>query len=309
MEYSLTTDRGGFLRIFDETSSITFRTDKDKARLLSVMVSSESRRRGAGRSIILAAEAELYNRGITTVTADFMKDIEGVPEFLKACGYELRDSRPVVSVDTDRLLEARAVKKAMRCSFDDGLYMPAYSLVSTQWNELVQLFGRLSIPIVKSEIGYFSEDLSGVVYKEAGKPKAFVFCSDVDDVLYVDFLGGISKREPQYVMLALKGLLSAIEIEENRKQYKRIAMLLSDDYVLQLLKRVLDKGTEIEEVSRTLHAVKQLSPPDPKKYEEIPEMLLTENIMKNLIWEYSDFPIQKNVSWKPAYSAVQRGGR
>ncbi len=51
MDYSLTTDKGGFLRIRDEESSVTFRCDKDTARLLSVMVTEECRgSSGEGRS-------------------------------------------------------------------------------------------------------------------------------------------------------------------------------------------------------------------------------------------------------------------
>jgi hypothetical protein len=184
--------------------------------------------------------------------------------------------------------------------------MPAGNLLASQSNELIQLFGKLSIPIVKSEIAYFSKELSGVVYNDAQMPKAFIFCSDVDDLLYVDFLGGISSKEPQYVMIALQGLLKTLRDGSTGKQYKKIAMLLSDNVVLQLLKRALDRGTEVAEVSRTYYAEKQLPDADPEPYEEIPEVLLTENMMNSLIKEYSGFPIQKNVCWKPAYS-VRRG--
>ena len=60
------------------------------------------------------------------------------------------------------------------------------------------------------------------------------------------------------------------------------------------------------EVSRTYYAEKQLSDAGPEPYEKIPEVLLIENMMNSLIKEYSGFPIQKNVCWKPAYS-VRRG--
>ncbi len=309
MGYRLTTDKGGFLRINDEDSSVTFRCNKDTAQLLSIVVSDESRGTGAGKSIISAAESELFHRGITVIKADFMKEIAGISDFLQECGYTLRDSVPVVSVDLDMILNAKAVKKALKCSFTDGFFMPANDLLASQWNELIQLFGKLSIPIVKSEIGYFSSELSGVVYSETMIPKAFIFCSAFDDLLYVDFLGGISKKEPQYIMIALQGLLNFFEDESIRQQYKRIAMLLSDTTVLQLLRRALDKGTKLSEMSSTFHAEKQLSVSDPEQYDEIPEVLLTENMMNSLMTEYSGFPIQKNICWKSAYSLQQRGGK
>ena len=307
MGYRLTTDKGGFLRIKDEDSSVTFRCKKDSAQLLSIMVSDEYRGTGMGRDIISVAEAELFNRGISVIKADFMEDIEGMPEFLNKCGYELKDSIPVVSVDTELLLGATAVKKARKCSFDDGFYLPATDLLSVQWNELMQLFNKLSIPIVKSEVEYFSEELSGVVYNGAQMPKAFIFCSDIDDSLYVDFLGGVSKKEPQYVMIALQGMLRSFENGLKTRRYKRIAMLLSDNMVYQLLKRVLDRGTKISEISRTFHAEKRLSVSCMEQYEEIPEVLLTENIINSLIDDYSDFPMQKNVCWKSVYSLSRRG--
>ncbi len=307
MGYSLTTDKGGFLRIEDEDASVTFRCNDDRAQLLSVMVSEDSRGRGVGKSIISAAEAELFRRGISVIKADFLKEIEGIPEFLQECGYTLRDSIPVVSVDMGRLLAAKAVRKAMRCSFNDGFFMPADDIQDDQRNELIKLFNKLSIPIVKSELNNFSEELSGVVYSDAMMPKAFIFCSSVDDLLYVDFLGGISKKEPQYIMIALLEMLRSFEDESKRQRYKNIAMLLTDKSTFQLLKRALDEGTKVSEFKRTFHAEKKLSDPEAELFDEIPEVLLTERMTDNLAREFSGFPIQKNICWKPGYSLNQRG--
>ncbi len=309
MGYSLKTDKDGFVRIEGDDASITFRCNKDRARLLSIMVSEEKRKMGVGRSIICAAETELFRRGISVIEADFIKDIEGVRDFLVKCGYALDESVPVISVDMERILDAKAVKKAMRCSFNDGFFMPAQDMVEMQWDDLVSLFDKLSIPIAKSELDYFSEELSGVVYNEDLMPKAFIFCSAFDDLLYVDFLGGVSRKEPQYIMVALQGLIRCFDDESKREQYKRIAMLLSDSLVDQLLKRALDGGTNISEIAETLHAEKNLSALKPEQIEEIPEALLTDHMMNNLIKEYAGFPIQKNVCWKFAYSAGHRGGQ
>ncbi len=306
MDYYLTTEESGLLRIESDDASVTFRCQKNRAQLLSILVSEECRRAGAGRSIISAAEAELFNRGISAVESDFLENLEGMQEFLTECGYSIAEAPPVVSVDVDLIMGARAVRKAMLSFFHNCLFMSAHDLMDMQWDELFMLFKKLSIPIERPDLDYFSDELSGVVYNDNLLPRAFIFCSTIDDMLYVDFLGGVSKKEPQYIMVALQVMLRFFENDDNREHYRRIAMLLSDNIVGQLLKRALDYGTGYTELIHTFHAKKQLEAPGTGVLAEITEISQTDPLMEILLKEYSENPMQKNVCWKHAYSSKFR---
>lgn len=265
-----------------------------------IFVPEENRLGGVGSELLLSAEAELLARGASRIEADYLESYQDVTKLFESNGYEVEPSRPVLTVEMDRLLSSKAVEKAMLFSIDGAFFIPLEDLFGLQIDKVLRVFKKLSIPISLSDTNDFSGMESGIVYDEKMIPKAFIFCSHIGDDLYVDFLGGASKAEPQFIMMAVQSMIHAVRQDaEEGGEIRRLIMFAADAEVNTLLRRALGKRQTPDILEETVTAGKDLGASEHTEASSINSTGMDPEELLNT--ELSRIPIQKNICWKAGY--------
>ena len=264
MQLYKTVDSNNLIRIEDEDgSAITVATRYNYAVILSLYVQESQRREGIGTALINAVSQILLSRGIGILEADYPDSLEGFGNFLGENGFFEKSTAPVLSVDLKELLSKASVKRTI-LSDEEGMdFVSLADLTSGQLEELFDSFAGMDLMIDDRDMTRFFYDASGVVYDDSGRPGAFVLCSlDEDESsVHVDYLAGMEKGNPKYIMGAVRGMLTCLLEAGGDRVYKNITMLAANPAVNEMLDRVLEDGEAPETIGKAVYALKRLDAP------------------------------------------------
>ena len=292
MGYRITVDTEEQYRVEDDHgSAITVALEETEGRILSVFLQEDG---DPGKDLLAAAEAAGEKRGLEQLDMDFYSEEKAVEEMFSSRDFTLEEGADVFSVALSDLLSSTATQKAIRSRCPDASFTALEDLFITQWDELLDLLEHFRVNFTSEDLRACSQEMSGVVYSDDLVPKAVVLCSEVEDVLHVDFLLGTTKKNPQYIMAALQGMIKQLLGRGGENAFSRMVMVGANEMTEIILRRVLDGKYSANRIGKTVHAYKEIEEPGPVKLTEEPED------GKNNAWrkEVSEAHTQGNISWK-----------
>jgi hypothetical protein len=294
MDYRVTVDEVDIFRVEDaDGHSVTVGTDHDLGTILSINGSEED----GARSLLDATLAVSTERGIKRLEMDYLSDFEGIDKLLDEAGFSKEDGARVYQVSVEKLLSSVPFEKAMRCRCPGTLFFPLKDIFITQLEELEKLFGYFFINLSLKDLQRFSKELSGVAYDNGFVPKAVVLCSETEDTVNVDFLFGVSKKEPQYIMAALQGMMRNLSEPVHSSRIKKLTLIGANEITTTLLMRTLDGSYSPQVMGVTKYAYKDLE--DSKDVEYITD--LDESKIETWKEEAGKVPAEANAVWKMSW--------
>lgn len=210
-------------------------------------------------NLIKAAEAKAAALGKKSITCNYADRYDELNSLFEEGGYEMRESKSLLSVDMVEILSSREVRKAMALDFVGTEWIPFRDLLSYQFDELESLFRSEGIIIPREELTRFDPDISGLVYDEQKRICSFILSSTQADDILIECLHGTKKETPRYIMAALKGFATEIYNCDLEDIYKNFTMIEFNPKVRAILKKLLDDHNDINEVGKVMHAHKVLS--------------------------------------------------
>ncbi len=299
MQVIVTVNSDRILRITDkEGAFLTFELSRDMARILSIVVPEDARRKGIGKKLLLASERILVLRGIRKVYADFSCEAKGAKELFESAGFVTEISTQILAIPMGVVLYSPKVKKALWADRGLASYTQLYNLTVTRMREVFDLLGDVGADVTGYDMAHCNSRVSTVVFDSNGKPAAVVLCTDMERDLNVDFLISKKMEDPAYILLAMLGMVEAIREIGGERRYGRLTMAAYNSKVIALLKNTLSDDSNIEVISECISVSKDIS----KSSGAVPDVKYDkdEDDYQESAWEREafDIPFQKNVLWK-----------
>lgn len=298
MQFYITLDDGGFLRITDENeNAITLYLNEGVANILSIFVDEDDRGEGIGTGLLNAAETVCADRGITLIEADYTDVLPDVTSFLEKHGYKLSDGFPILSIAMSDILGNDTLSKTIQRSFKGLRFASLEEIFLMQWEEINAIFTKFSIRLSKNELAKFSQRLSGLVYEESSEAKAVILCSTQEGGLHIDFLGTPGGDSQQYAVATLQGMLLEAIADGGESMYPAITAFCVQDKIEKAFDNI---GLSSQKLGKSVYARKELSAGDydigSLDIEDDPD-----DQMPEWIREIKNVPMQSNVCWKAAW--------
>ena len=298
MQFYITMDEGGFLRITDENdNAVTLYYSEGVASILSIFVAEDERGEGLGRGLIAAAEVLCAHRGVTLIEADYADIMPEVTSFFAKNGYSICEGSPVISVAMSEIIANEAVKKTLQRSFSGLRFVSLEEILLMQWEEVSSVFLKFSMRLSKDELGRFSQKLSGLVYDKASEAQALILCSTKGSGLHVDFIGTSGGDSQQYAVAALQGVLLEAIAEGGELKYPAITAFCVQDNVEKALANI---GLSTESLLKSVYAKKEISEDD-HDMDSFDIDSEPEDQMNEWIGEINSVSMQSNICWKAAW--------
>ena len=255
MELIKTADNERLLRLETEGgAAVTVAKEGESGRILSLIVPEADRRKGVGTALLLSAATILKGRGYKTLVTDYYQN-EALAAFLSSLGFTIRESAPVYSVSTESILASPTVKKILKTALDGTEFLPLTDLFLVQWKELCEDLQQRDLGLTDQDMDRFLPEISGGVYDESHEPRASVFCSEIKGRgILVEFLLANDAKEPKYVFSALQGMMKAIIENGGSEAFPEIMMVVANQGVNELLKRIFPDTEDLKPIGLTCFA-------------------------------------------------------
>ncbi|MCR5156408.1 MAG: GNAT family N-acetyltransferase [Butyrivibrio sp.] len=299
MQVFITVNSDRILRITDkEGAFLTFEISKDEARILSVLVSENRRRKGIGKTLLAASEKLLLTKGINKIYADFTDHAKGVKELLADAGYTMEMSTDILAVPMGVALYSPKVKKALATGQRAETCFSLSDLTVTRMRKVFDFLADVGADVTGYDMAHCNSRISTVVFDSKEKPVSVVLCTDMERDLNVDFLISRKMEDPAYILLAMLGMVETIRNVGGERRYNRLTMAAYNSKVIALLKNTLSDESNIEVISECISVSKDIS----KSSGAVPDVKYDkdEDDYQESAWEREvfDIPFQKNVLWK-----------
>ncbi len=295
MELTKTVDNNGYIRIEEECgAAITLSHDKDTADILSIYIPEDKRREGLGYSLLSAAKQEAYKHDVRKIGANFSDRISGMQKLFEKSGFEVYDGAPIFSIDTEKLLGSKKVINSLKKKTDKADFVSLDNLKLSQWDDFFSVLKKSSIKLNPKDVAAFSKKISGVVYDKDGAIRAYVFCSEGEGQVHIDYLGTPKKGDGAYAMEALKGMVNNIILSGGDKTYPELTAVCANDNATKLMEKVLPEDPK--RTGMALFAQKELNE------ESLKEIEIYDQVDKDIYYEWdreiAKVPMQANIGLK-----------
>ena len=286
MQFYKTFDNNGFIRIEnDGGSSLTVLKRGGSAFVLSLVVPEEDRGKGIGEALVEAVSRILIKRGVESLEAAYPDRFEEYGKFLSDVGFSEMGSVPVVSVALKTILSDPVIKLAILSKVDGAHFV---SLADHRPDLLEELFvyTRNHLLIDERDIDRFFSEASGIVYDDRGNMKAFILCTldEEGTSVHVDYIAGLEKGKPQYILSAVRGMLTGILEAGGERAFKTITMVAANPDVNDLIQRNFKDKEITSPIGKAVFAVKKLEVTDEgDNVEDIPDEDM-ENEWRREVW-------------------------
>lgn len=294
-------DNGHTIRLEEGNgAAVTFVIYDNTAQIVSLFVPYDMRGQGVGQSLLIAASREALRRRAKTIDVFFSEEVPGMSAFLKKNGFLIEEQLSVVRMDAKSILESERVKKLRKMSFADAKFVTIRELSKIKRRRLLNRLSHHSLQVSKNNFSRLSQDLSGVVYDDDGKPAAHVICSERDDCLYIEFLCVHTGFDVRYAAAALKGMLDAYILLGGTERHSEICAYIVQKDMVMFINRIM-KGKKVKICARTFHGCRELT--------DLARMDLEYETVDDLIDNSSDewereagrIDYQNNINWKNAW--------
>ena len=305
MEFEKTLDSNGYIRIEEKCgAAITLSHENDTADILSIYIPEDKRREGIGSSLLSAAEQEAQKHDIRTLGASFSNSISGMEKLFEKAGFDVSEGAPIFTFDTDKLLASKKVINALKKKSNKADFVSFNHMKMKQWDGFFKLLSEHSIRLTSKDMVRFSKKTSGVVYDEDGNIRAYIFCTEREGQIHIDYLGTPKIGDSAYVMEALKGMINNLIISGGEERYPEITAVCANHNAKKLMKTVLSE--EPEKIGMAMCAKKDISE-DSEEYIDIGE-----STDDDLFYEWDEeiemVPMQANINWKTIHYREREEG-
>ncbi len=295
MQLLKTADNSGYIRIEEQCgAAITLSCDNDNADIISLYIPEEKRREGIGSLLISAANQEVYNRGIKTMEANFSNNIKGMKKLFEKAGFEVSDNAPICSVSMEKLLASKKIINTIKKKTDKAKFVSFDMLKMKQWDTFFKLISGQFLMLTSKDITRFSKKISGLVYDEQGEIRAYIFCTEKEDHVNIDYLGTSDSGDSTYIMEALKGMVNNLIVSGKNQTYPELTAVCVNDNATKLMKNVISDDLEV--IGMALRAKKKISD------EERVNIEIYEDHDDDLYYEWdreiAKVPMQANIGLK-----------
>ena len=298
MDFYKVIDKDGLIRIeAAEGARITVRQERDAARLLSVYVPDDMRRKGTGSALLALAEKECIGRGAKYMEAAFSDEQQEIPSFLEASGYMIDEGPEMISFERKALFGKKEIELMLMEDYPGTVFKGIGELNLDEYKAMYRIINRLGLGLTWDDICTFSRSLSGVLFDEKNRPQVVVFCSLCKKVLTIEVVGAMPKTGQKYVLAAFAGLVLNIIENAGINSVKKIVGIVSDPGVKLFVKKIAEKGVVPQRDCGTCYAKKELTDAGYEELEQ-PEDALTEG--KEILWHKEVHTVrnQPNIGWK-----------
>ena len=305
MEFEKTLDSNGYIRIEEKCgAAITLSHENDTADILSIYIPEDKRREGIGSSLLSAAKQEAQRHDIRTIGARFSNGISGMKKLFEKAGFDVSEGAPIFTFDTEKLLASKKVINSLKKKSEKADFVSFDHMKMKQWDGFFKLLSEHSIKLTSKDMVRFSKKTSGVVYDTEGEIRAYIFCTEGEGQLHIDYLGTPKTGDSAYVMEALKGMINNLILSGAHDSYPEVTAVCANESATKLMKKVLPE--EPEKIGAAMYAKKDIS-----KESEI-YMDIGDNADDDLYYEWDHeiekVPMQANISWKTAHYKEREEG-
>lgn len=285
MEYTRALFSDGNVCIFDsQGKEILMKYAGNTARILHMDIRGE---------LLEAAMKDALDQGMETIIYEYFDQLSARTEFLRENGFEIAPVSKVISVNCSELFSSKGVIKTMEIPFPGIEWLPFRDMLPFRFQELEDLFAENNIDLKIHDLERFDEDISGVVLDEHKTLQALILTSTQADELIVEFIHGISKNKPMFIMALLRGFAREMKNMGLLKVYDKISMIEVNDSVRPLITRLLDRQYSVNDEGDVLSARKVLEKNDIYSSITIKQTQIFGRYMpKGLL------PFQENINWK-----------
>ena len=257
MTHLVSAEENDVIRIEENGAGATIRILGEQAMLLFMQVPEEERRQGRGRALLAAAETESSAHGAKKLCMEYSDYAEGFFSFLEACGYQSRDTGSILSIRTSDLLESEGVQKSLRMRFRDIKTSVLDDLLMFEWEDISDLLNKCRFEMRPENMSRFSPALSFVSYDGDYRARA-VLLSTFKKELFVELLLGFSNKNPEFILCVCQEFVRALT-EQKEELPDRIFLYSSSEYVITLVRRLLDREYDLHREKTVWHAEKELA--------------------------------------------------
>ncbi|MBO6148288.1 MAG: hypothetical protein J6O55_02995 [Lachnospiraceae bacterium] len=298
----VTAEENGTVRIEAEGGSATIRLMGERAQLLFMQLPEGERRKGKGRALLKAAEAEASTRSAKKLYCYFSDKAEGFRAFLGGCGYEMRETGSVLSVSIDELLHSAGVQKSLRMNFSDITTSSFENLLIFEREELSDLLNKLCFELPDGGMERYDYSLSFLSCDKNLSPKA-VLLSTMSEKLMVELMLGFSDKSAEFILCACQEFARALMERMPDGGPERIYLYSCTDNTIKLIRRLLDRQYQLQKEAAVFCGEKAL-----EGVGEPLERRLSESADAYL-WRSEAEAVfaQRNVSEKAAWMELRSG--
>ena len=303
MDLFKTYDKDGFLRLEEDAgAALTLYLHRNCAYLISLIVPERDRRKGIGSALLSAAVDIISERGIERIETDFTKSLPGFSEFIEKNGFKTEDQAPVYSTDIDGLISSPVTINAMKKKVKGVSFSSLSKLSAMEWNALFSSIKGLGVYPTNPDFKSFDKEISGVVFDNEGEIKAFELCSRVEGGIHIDILSGDVKKNPLFIMEALKRIVTGLKEAGSDKSLKTLSLIATNEGVKGLISTFEKGGLKLNEADMCVFARHPVVKGENKSAALKVIECIDENVENSWRREIESITFQKNISWKLPFS-------
>ena len=275
----------------------TLKITGEKAFLYFIRVPEDKRRSGLGKNLLEAVEAEAYECRAKELICEYTEETDGFKEFLGKCGYVSREAGSFLKVKGKEFLLSREVTKKARVPIHDAHSEVLEEMPMFRRDSVADFLTHHNFDMPIRDMDMYDQKISFVSFDKSFEPKSVILSSRRGNDVVVELLFGASGTDPKYILSAGQGFIEALMDFYGQVGNFDIFFYVHKDYVLSMIRKLMDKRHRIEEVSPVMRSVKKLQGPgalfpwkrDAEKWtwewqEEAKELLGQRSISKKASW-------------------------
>ena len=211
-------DKGVYFGLFDDNDdpvgTAVVDEDGEEVVLESLFIAPEQRRKGYGSRFIHSLIEARREVGGVFVSAEFRYSNEAARAFFLSCGFLLTKAVEIYYFWQKKVIKNQKARKVLfRDSKKD---CRSVKMLSRQEKNLLrETIKKMGHEDIYLDMENFQPDLSSCVFDSKGNLLAFLLCSEYDNDIIVNLMGGMGKNAAA-VPLTFRHVLEAlIERDEN----------------------------------------------------------------------------------------------
>ncbi len=227
----------------------TLKISGDKAYLLFIRVPKGCRRNGYGTGLLEAAEAEAFAGGAKELICEYTGEATEFSDFLESCGYERSEAGKIYRVKGRDFLLSHRVRKSARITFPD---------MNTEVFEKMPMFRRDGVADFLTKHKYdmpvrdmdmYHQKRSFASFDKKYDPKAVILSALRGNDVVVELLFSVSSMNPRYILSVGQAFIKSLAELFSKIGEFDIFFYVHTDYVLNMITKLMDKSTKIDEVN------------------------------------------------------------
>lgn len=219
-----------------------FEVNKTVAELVSIFVAPAYRKRGIASEMLSTFSNLCAGTKTQALTVSFVdEENSGLHEFFKKSGFEIFEGSESYITTLGAVSRSDGFKKyiaEVKTVITPISFEEMFDFQKKAINRLLLGYGS---SVSELESGSFSKSLSFGVFDNSGKAQGFLLCSQVEDMVVIDFLASLMPKATPTVAM-IKSLYNALNARFSDELI--IKFLAANPKVLPIAERLLGQSLE-----------------------------------------------------------------